>query len=177
VSTRRAEYLTAPKGFCRGCGKPVPKGRRSWCSKACVDAGWLKLSPAVARARVHQRDKGVCGQCGFDAEKAERILRRLQSTAYSRRHAGDDMTYRQAFLWLVNVWAPRKRPRLYGWPVPHLWEADHELPVVEGGGGCELDNYRTLCISCHRGETRTLARRRAKQRREAAMPLLIETVR
>jgi len=52
------------------------------------------------------------------------------------------------------------------------WEADHILPVVEGGGECELDNYRTVCIPCHRRHTKELAARRAKARREGRMTLL-----
>jgi 5-methylcytosine-specific restriction protein A len=31
-----------------------------------------------------------------------------------------------------------------------LWDADHILPVVEGGGECDLTNLRTLCLKCHR---------------------------
>jgi len=46
-----------------------------------------------------------------------------------------------------------------------LWEADHIVPVVEGGGECGIDNYRTLCIACHRAETAKLAARRAEKRR------------
>lgn len=47
----------------------------------------------------------------------------------------------------------------------HLWEADHVLPVVHGGGGsCGLDNLRTLCRACHTGATASLARVRAKDR-------------
>jgi 5-methylcytosine-specific restriction endonuclease McrA len=55
--------------------------------------------------------------------------------------------------------ATRRRARGTG----HLWQADHILPVVEGGGSCGLENYRTLCTDCHRGETAELARRRAIQ--------------
>jgi 5-methylcytosine-specific restriction endonuclease McrA len=35
---------------------------------------------------------------------------------------------------------------------PHssLWEADHIVPVAEGGGACGLENYRTLCVPCHK---------------------------
>ncbi|MEO8361800.1 MAG: HNH endonuclease signature motif containing protein [Vicinamibacteria bacterium] len=51
-----------------------------------------------------------------------------------------------------------------------LWDADHIIPVIEGGGGCGLDNYRTLCVACHRGETSGLATRRAERRR-AQRPL------
>ena len=45
------------------------------------------------------------------------------------------------------------------------WEADHIVPVVEGGGSCGLENIRTLCIPCHRRETAALAGRRAARRR------------
>jgi 5-methylcytosine-specific restriction endonuclease McrA len=46
------------------------------------------------------------------------------------------------------------------------WDADHILPVVEGGGGCGLNNLRTLCQPCHKRATRELAARRAKDRRD-----------
>jgi 5-methylcytosine-specific restriction endonuclease McrA len=46
-----------------------------------------------------------------------------------------------------------------------LWEMDHIIPVVEGGGDCGLENLRTLCISCHAKETADLAARRAAARR------------
>lgn len=50
--------------------------------------------------------------------------------------------------------------------VDHRWEADHIVPVVEGGGECGLENLRTLCQPCHRRETAKLAARRAAKRRE-----------
>ena len=37
-----------------------------------------------------------------------------------------------------------------------LWDADHIIPVVKGGGQCGLDNLRTLCIKCHKNETKIL---------------------
>jgi hypothetical protein len=40
-----------------------------------------------------------------------------------------------------------------------LWDADHILPVAEGGGECDLDNLRTLCLMCHREATAELRRR------------------
>ena len=33
------------------------------------------------------------------------------------------------------------------------WQADHILPVFLGGGGCTLENFQTLCISCHKAKT------------------------
>lgn len=47
------------------------------------------------------------------------------------------------------------------------WQADHIVPVAEGGGACGLENLRTLCISCHRIETAALAARLAARRRSA----------
>ena len=48
----------------------------------------------------------------------------------------------------------------------HLWDADHIVPVAEGGGECDLSNMRTLCLRCHRAATAEL-RRRMKERRGA----------
>lgn len=33
------------------------------------------------------------------------------------------------------------------------WQADHILAVSKGGGGCNLDNFQTLCLDCHREKT------------------------
>ncbi len=35
------------------------------------------------------------------------------------------------------------------------WEADHILPVSQGGGGCDLSNFQTLCKECHSNKTYT----------------------
>ena len=31
----------------------------------------------------------------------------------------------------------------------NAWHADHIIPVYKGGGMCQLDNLRTLCVPCH----------------------------
>lgn len=33
------------------------------------------------------------------------------------------------------------------------WQADHVLPVNNGGGACDLDNFQTLCLDCHKNKT------------------------
>jgi 5-methylcytosine-specific restriction endonuclease McrA len=43
---------------------------------------------------------------------------------------------------------------------------------VEGGGGCGLENYRTLCRPCHKDETAKLAARRARERRHPGQAAL-----
>jgi hypothetical protein len=46
-----------------------------------------------------------------------------------------------------------------------VWEADHRVPVWNGGGQCGLENLQTLCVACHRAKTTGEARTRADQRR------------
>jgi 5-methylcytosine-specific restriction endonuclease McrA len=53
-----------------------------------------------------------------------------------------------------------------------LWDADHIVPVVEGGGECDLENIRTLCLICHRRATRELRERRIQARKSMATDLL-----
>jgi len=40
-----------------------------------------------------------------------------------------------------------------------LWDADHIIAVAEGGGQCDLQNMRTLCLLCHREATKALRER------------------
>ena len=42
-----------------------------------------------------------------------------------------------------------------------VWEADHIAPVFMGGGACDLSNYQTLCIYCHKDKTYTLSHHKA----------------
>ena len=94
-----------------------------------------------------KRDKGVCAHCGLNALKEFARLRRARGAARIEllRH------------WGVN---PRSRKS--------LWDADHILPVAEGGGECDLNNIRTLCLRCHRVVTAQL-RERIRRAKVAAM--------
>lgn len=40
--------------------------------------------------------------------------------------------------------------------ISNSWEADHIIPVSEGGGGCTISNYQTLCLECHKQKTYNL---------------------
>lgn len=41
------------------------------------------------------------------------------------------------------------------------WEADHILPVFMGGGACYMDNFQTLCKSCHTSKSSYMTSQRA----------------
>ena len=48
-----------------------------------------------------------------------------------------------------------------------FWEADHIVPVAEGGGESDLSNFQTLCTPCHAKKTKEQERRAAQARRAA----------
>lgn len=144
--------LGRQKGECTWCGGPVKKPRLYWCSQACVDAHQVR-TPAVARL-VHKRDNGICATCGVDTDRMSRLSRLIRSGVYhkGRQVGGDYHSYKA--LW--DHW------QRLGFDRGPLWQADHILPVCEGGGLCGLSGFRTLCTVCHKAETKALAKRRRK---------------
>ena len=139
-------YPYRPKGpngerYCRYCGKQVPKGRRTWCSDDCVEEALIRCHPGHAAGKVLRRDNGICAICGID-------------TRWALKRARKDKIF-------FDEMIDRGFPNLWR----RWWEADHVIPVVKGGGFCGLDNYRTLCVPCHKAETAKLrkSRRRVPQ--------------
>jgi 5-methylcytosine-specific restriction endonuclease McrA len=134
------ELPKGPNGraLCRWCNLEVPEGRRTFCSEWCVNEWRLRSNPGYLREQVFARDRGVCAQCGVDCESEMRRLKRLKGA--SRLKAWRDWGFR-----------PNQRKS--------LWDADHIVPVVEGGGECDLSNMRTLCARCHRQATAELRTR------------------
>ena len=151
MSTRR----TQPGGWvdrrvyrrqpCRWCKGEVPKGRYTFCSNACVHEWKLRTDPGYLREQVFLRDRGVCAQCGLDTEVLRKDKRKL------------DYAARRQF---EKHWGRRR----------HLWDADHIVPVAEGGGECDLANMRTLCLQCHRAATAALLKRLLPQLIRAVVP-------
>jgi 5-methylcytosine-specific restriction endonuclease McrA len=132
--------------LCRWCAGEVPKPRRTFCSEACVHEWKLRTDPGYLREKVFERDRGVCAKCGIDTVALRRDMRKL------------DYASRRAFL---KSWGLREGSR------KSLWDADHIVPVAEGGGQCDLANMRTLCLKCHREATAALrVRIRAALREE-----------
>jgi len=145
--TRGIYSSPTPRGpngerLCRNCHAVLAKSRRNNCSAECSENWMIRTSPSHARFRVWQRDKGVCASCGVD------------TVAQAAPHGNG---------------SPRKNcARNTG----DLWQMDHVVPVIEGGGECGLDNLRTLCIACHKAETAALAKRRADARDAEALQIL-----
>lgn len=137
--------------LCRWCKKEVPKGRRTFCNEECIHEWSLRTSPQYVRIKVFERDHGICAMCGIDTVKMEKDLAELFRVNPAEWQARWDYMMKSG--WKSN--------RRHG-----LWDADHIEAVVDGGGMKGLNNYRTLCVPCHKGETKKLQQRRAVERRE-----------
>lgn len=152
----RADRKALPVGangraLCRWCGLEIANTRRrTFCSDFCVHEWRLRTSPAYLRDAVLKRDRGVCARCTVDTLAAYRTLRR----ARGERRAE-----------LLAVWGLASLSRRKS-----LWDADHVVPVVEGGGECDLSNIRTLCLHCHRVVTAALRERLGARRENARTP-------
>jgi 5-methylcytosine-specific restriction protein A len=139
----RADRSELPRGengriLCRWCNLETPRGRVTFCSDWCVHEWRLRTDPGYLRAQVLARDRGVCAACRLDT-LAE--WRRIQHLPRARREG------------VLRDWGLRGRRRA------SLWDADHIKPVAEGGGECDLENIRTLCLRCHAKATADLRAR------------------
>jgi 5-methylcytosine-specific restriction protein A len=161
------------RGLCRWCGVEVPPRRRTFCGDVCVHEWRIRTDPGYVRQQVERRDRGVCAECGRDSGLLPSILREMkreserQETVLGWTRWREDGRPRFGHR-TIDRFAKEHRIPLYG----HTWEADHIVPVVEGGGECGLDGYRTLCRRCHSLETARLAKRRADRRK--GQPALLE---
>jgi 5-methylcytosine-specific restriction protein A len=154
-SLRALALETAPSGraLCRWCQREVKSPRRTFCSDPCVHEWRIRSDPGYVRELLARRDKGVCALCGLNTESLRhQALKKRQRLVRARRYP----PWRRVIpMGVLDV--PLNRS---------LWEADHIVPVAEGGGECDLSNFRTLCLWCHRHATSELRSRIAAARRE-----------
>jgi 5-methylcytosine-specific restriction endonuclease McrA len=141
----RKQLARGPKGhaLCRRCGIEVTPPRRTFCSDRCVHEWRLRTDAGYLRDQVFRRDRGICADCGTNTMQVSGALRKLNWRGRQRRCAALGIP-------LARLRSP--------------WDADHIVPVAEGGGECDLSNLRTLCIPCHRRATEAL-RLRLRQRK------------
>jgi len=127
------------RALCRYCGQEVPPGRKTFCSGAKATFVYRKGTYSVPGSGcVH-----------------EHCI--LSQPDYARR-----------CVWARDQGQCALCPKVASHrKASHEWQADHIVPVIEGGGSCGLDNLRTLCTDCHRQATAKLAAKRALARRLA----------
>lgn len=147
-----------------------------------TQAARIQRDPAYARKLVFARDHGVCACCGLDTEAllaAYRAAKAQVMGAHGSRMAVINRGDRASAMSRAIESAQRERAELkavddrlrrlgFG-PGQALWQAHHDKAVAEGGGGCGLEGYRSLCTPCHEAETSAL---RARLRRRPGKHVL-----
>jgi hypothetical protein len=125
-----SKHLLRYKDTCAWCGKQNPS-KLKYCSDVCQREVNIRYTGSYVSSYVFERDCGICAMCGIDTEEI-------------REHA-------------INIkklsWKlPNFRKQWGPWNTVNFsfWEADHIVPVFQGGGVCGLENYRTLCLLCHK---------------------------
>lgn len=148
-----------PKGpngraLCRQCQTEVPKGRRTFCSQPCIDL-WMVRTGSGMEKFIKKRDKGICALCGLDCEALKKKLREMSKlpsipdikfeasdyadnftltdaarAKWDQHHKAKQEAYQKAServrAFKVEHCIPQHRNR--------LWDIDHIVPVIEGGG-------------------------------------------
>ena len=116
-----------------------------FCSGVCRMNFRIRRSQHAIRSNVGRLDGGVCARCGVDCNdlvrRAALLPQKERSAFITSRHP----QFRSH---------PALLERLVQHPVEgNCWEADHVVPVWNGGGCAGLDNLQTLCVICHRAKT------------------------
>ena len=133
------------------CGRRLPKYRRRWCSNEHMSRGF---NTTFANA-IHWRDGSICAICGVDCD----LLRYwLDNVPWPKKRK-----YRQQIIEYKQAYKAILIERGFDLNVHELWEADHILPLCEGGKNT-WENGRILCHPCHKRITCEMHQRRTAAR-------------
>jgi hypothetical protein len=142
--------------FCLAVHFPVVDS--PFCGERCAASYAAAATQSSARRQLFDREMGVCRACGFNCHAFFKRLQALPSEQ-ARMQALMNSPY--------STDSGRLRRMLTHPKEGDFWEADHIVPVAEGGGESDLSNYQTLCTPCHAKKTKEQERRAAHTRRAA----------
>uniref|UniRef100_A0A1D2A8V2 DNA annealing helicase and endonuclease ZRANB3 n=1 Tax=Auxenochlorella protothecoides TaxID=3075 RepID=A0A1D2A8V2_AUXPR len=141
-----------------------------FCSGACEAAFALKRSGGAIRRALFRLERGVCTnpQCKLDCHA---LVTRLQ--IIEKGSAGWEQRRREVLQRLAPSFLHHGNKTLLDSLIRsavegNAWHADHVIPVYQGGGGCGIENLRTLCVVCHKKVTADQAKARAAERKRLA---------
>lgn len=138
---------------CRYCRKPVKPPKRNWCDTQCVEEAMIRCWPATARWHVEERDGGVCAHCGLDTGELLKKLYKMGRENPPGTGGISEVVKRHVRIMCATRGGVTETYALHRFGEGSMWDADHIRPVKDGGGGCGLDGYQTLCIWCHGRKT------------------------
>ncbi|KAI8510417.1 Swi SNF matrix associated, actin dependent regulator of chromatin [Branchiostoma belcheri] len=126
-----------------------------YCSTECKEEYRIRMKGSHhSRQQLRDTEFGVCQICGTNMRQ---IFQQVKDLPMSERKVFLRTTPLSSLptAQLNKIIADPKEGQ--------FWHADHIVPVADGGGLCSLDNFRTLCVTCHRKQNRE---RRSAQKQE-----------
>ena len=153
------------RGRCAGCGADTERIARI-----------LRLLATLGHGRTNTRREAIpegdpearlCGYLDGVPSWGWRYVEDPYPMA-SRRAEQLEIAILLVELWVGGSFTIRNRRNGY-LEYRSLWEADHIVPLAEGGAPGP-ENTRTMCLPCHKAQTRALADRLAAARRPPATP-------
>ena len=147
---------------CSWCGELLQLKQKSsnivdatYCSYKCAEEGRIRRGGIYSSARIRSQlfslEHGVCCLCGLNANA---LYQRILSL-----HPAERMNALLNAKFKLPKSSTALKRLLHDPKEPDFWQADHVVAVAEGGGGCGIDNLRTLCTTCHLNETEKLRSR------------------
>eukprot|EP00884_Botryococcus_braunii_P002065 jgi/Botrbrau1/1185/Bobra.0162s0066.1 len=137
-----------------------------FCSAECEKKYCLQANRGAMRRALFKLERGICQMCRLDCHALVQALRCIEkgSPAWRDRRLQKLMSLSSKF---GRHGYKAISDRLIGQALDgNAWHADHVLPVFKGGGLCDLQNLRTLCVACHQDITKQQAKERADTRRD-----------
>ena len=146
------------------CGFATKRPRKTWCSDACVRS-YQAILPKTCAYISYRRDRGICQLCGVDTIRLQSLFLKFRQRWATATTPEESAEWRAVF----DTFCGHLRD--LGFVVTHcqlksMTEADHIRPVVEGGGLTGVENYRTLCVPCHKELSRQLNFKLRRNRRK-----------
>ncbi|XP_067682892.1 DNA annealing helicase and endonuclease ZRANB3-like [Haliotis asinina] len=128
-----------------------------FCSSKCMDQYWMQTHSSYCRDKVYEVEHGICQICKYDAHSFYIQVKNTQDLQKRAKLLAEGK---------YSTLKPKQKESMVRKPVEgQFWHVDHITPVWEGGGMCDIDNMRTLCVVCHQKVTAGQARKRAVVRR------------
>jgi len=147
--------------LCGWCQAPIPDGasNQRFCSSSCQEKLAVTHASGAARMQVFAEERGVCRLCALDAHALFERVKGMEPPERYQEYLRVGIKARQVQAKLTRKAQPNTKATKAMLQNPSegmLWQADHIVPVAEGGGECDLSNLRTLCTTCHAQETKRL---------------------
>jgi len=132
----------------------------------------VKASSGAARQQIMKRDRGICAMCNLDCLTLVKKLQSIEKTHESDpesmaswREQREQLLCRKEYQHFSSRLSKAMKDGLVEKALSgKAWQADHIIPVFEGGGQCTITNLRTLCTACHRDVTAEQASKRKRER-------------